>query len=60
MACNFSDGNVVDIFVVACNFSDGNVVNVDERAIQTENQLTCRFLIRYYLLLAGGAGGNIP
>jgi len=45
---------------VACNFSDGNVVNVDERAIQTEDQLNCCFLIRYYLLLAGGAGGNIP
>ena len=51
---------VVDISVVACNFSDGTVVDVDERAIQTEDQPTCCFLIRYYLLLTGGAGGNIP
>jgi len=45
---------------VAYNFSDGNAVNVDERAIQMEDQPTCCFLIRYYLLLAEGAGGNIP
>ncbi len=51
---------VVDISVVAYNFSDGNVVNVDERVIQTEDQLNCCVLIRYYLLLAEGAGGNIP
>ena len=50
----------VDTSVVTCNFSDGTVVNVDERAIQTENQPTCCFLIRYYLLLIVGAGGNIP
>ena len=51
---------VVVISVVGGNFSDGTVVDVDERAIQTEDQPTCCFLIRYYLLLIGGAGGNIP